>query len=596
MANKEQDLLNVIAKSLGVKNMAPTLSLREEKVINESVGVRPDDGVVNRVTSALNRTITSVPKKINTPIKKFSNISSNIDESLTHNVKLVEEKKDHIKFKLALPELVEELDSVDNNLIETSSKFRATPKQKVSRAPVIVESKKINVSELNNKVMSEFTNIIAEEKQRKLKEHQKLIEEKKRVVAERKLLEEQRLRNEQATKAMELHNLLEEQKRIITKEKALLEREKQALAFKQNPLVNKISLKKSVELTEEVAAKSFFNLTEAKAQPAVVSRPQALASAISSMAKMTPKQDNDSGISENVRAELAAIRKATAEFKQVANKIVSGAGSHGGGEVNLKYLDDVDTSALADGAVLRWDATKKKFTFGNATPVVSTSVFNQAQFMGTGSLSTFTVPFTTDAESLFLYINGIQQDPSYAYTLVGTTLTLITPPGPGDIISLQAPANTSILSFVESPAIGDGSATAFVYDPGADANSIIVTINGVIQIPGSAYVVSATSIGATTTHFVNFSNTVATGDLIDIRVPTVASGNTFSMVDNQFIGNGTTMVYTLSTPSTSNDAFVSINGVSQVSGLAYSLSGTTLTFASPVILNDVIDVRIPLLT
>jgi len=68
------------------------------------------------------------------------------------------------------------------------------------------------------------------------------------------------------------------------------------------------------------------------------------------------------------------------------------------------------------------------------------------------------------------------------------------------------------------------------------------------------------------------------------------------MVDNQFIGNGTTAVYTLSTPSTSNDAFVSINGVSQVSGLAYSLSGSTLTFATPVILNDVIDVRIPVLT
>jgi hypothetical protein len=314
------------------------------------------------------------------------------------------------------------------------------------------------------------------------------------------------------------------------------------------------------------------------------------------MAKKTPQQDDDSGISANVRAELAAIRKATAEFKQVANKLVSGAGSHGGGEVNLKYLDDVDTSALADGAVLRWDAAKKKFTFGNATPVTSTSVFNQAQFMGTGSLTTFTVPFTTDASSLFLYVNGIQQDPSYAYTLVGTTLTLITPPGPGDIISLQAPANTSILSFNESPAIGNGSATAFVYDPPANANSIIVTINGVIQVPGSAYSVSSAGVGNTVTSFVNFATAVASGDLIDIRSPIVAGSNTFSMVDNQFIGNGTTAVYTLSTPSTSNDAFVSINGVSQVSGLAYSLSGSTLTFATPVILNDVIDVRIPVLT
>jgi hypothetical protein len=63
------------------------------------------------------------------------------------------------------------------------------------------------------------------------------------------------------------------------------------------------------------------------------------------------------------------------------------------------------------------------------------------------------------------------------------------------------------------------------------------------------------------------------------------------ITDQQFTGDGATVSYTLSTASTSNATIVSINGVVQIPGLAYSVAGTTLTFSEPPLTTDVIDVR-----
>jgi hypothetical protein len=40
----------------------------------------------------------------------------------------------------------------------------------------------------------------------------------------------------------------------------------------------------------------------------------------------------------------------------------------GGGEVNLRYLDDVARDTIADGKWLKYDATRKKFVFDDINP------------------------------------------------------------------------------------------------------------------------------------------------------------------------------------------------------------------------------------
>ena len=72
-----------------------------------------------------------------------------------------------------------------------------------------------------------------------------------------------------------------------------------------------------------------------------------------------------------------------------------------------------------------------------------------------------------------------------------------------------------------------------------------------------------------------------------------AATTSFTVIaDQQFNGDGTTTVYTLSEAQTTNSCIVSINGVIQIPTSAYAVtSGTTLTFTEAPASGDVIDVR-----
>ena len=70
------------------------------------------------------------------------------------------------------------------------------------------------------------------------------------------------------------------------------------------------------------------------------------------------------------------------------------------------------------------------------------------------------------------------------------------------------------------------------------------------------------------------------------------AGNFTTIVADSFSGDGTTLAYTLSLPATSASIIVSINGVVQIPGTAYGVSGTTLTFTEAPQIGDEIDVRL----
>jgi hypothetical protein len=63
------------------------------------------------------------------------------------------------------------------------------------------------------------------------------------------------------------------------------------------------------------------------------------------------------------------------------------------------------------------------------------------------------------------------------------------------------------------------------------------------------------------------------------------------ITDEQFAGDGTTVNFTMAGTTTTAATIVSINGVMQIPTLAYSVSGTTLTFTEAPTSGDVIDVR-----
>jgi hypothetical protein len=63
------------------------------------------------------------------------------------------------------------------------------------------------------------------------------------------------------------------------------------------------------------------------------------------------------------------------------------------------------------------------------------------------------------------------------------------------------------------------------------------------------------------------------------------------IADEQFNGDGSTVAYTLGSSQTTASCIVSINGVVQIPTIAYSVSGTTLTFTEAPEPGDIIDVR-----
>ena len=67
-------------------------------------------------------------------------------------------------------------------------------------------------------------------------------------------------------------------------------------------------------------------------------------------------------IPNSIRKELDILKKTVTDLHRFASR-VSQMG--GGGEVNLRYLDDVDRSTIADGLYLSYNATTKKFQFTN---------------------------------------------------------------------------------------------------------------------------------------------------------------------------------------------------------------------------------------
>jgi hypothetical protein len=64
------------------------------------------------------------------------------------------------------------------------------------------------------------------------------------------------------------------------------------------------------------------------------------------------------------------------------------------------------------------------------------------------------------------------------------------------------------------------------------------------------------------------------------------------ITDDQFNGDGSTTVFTLSVASTTAGTIVAINGVQQLPTVAYAISGTTLTFTEAPASGDVIDSRV----
>jgi hypothetical protein len=150
-----------------------------------------------------------------------------------------------------------------------------------------------------------------------------------------------------------------------------------------------------------------------------------------------------------------------------------------------------------------------------------------------------------------------------------------------------APENANIgASFLSRTYTGDDTTTSFSVTNGVTVDSIIVTENGVIQTPGVDYTVSGSAL----------IFTVAPEQDVLIQVRELFTGPALeSLAVSSFseTGDGTTDTFTLpNTPANIAHTIVNIDGVVQVRGVAYTLTGSDIVFAEPVPDGQHIDITI----
>jgi hypothetical protein len=165
----------------------------------------------------------------------------------------------------------------------------------------------------------------------------------------------------------------------------------------------------------------------------------------------------------------------------------------------------------------------------------------------------------------------------------------------GNIVLLGVSGNT-VAGITETVIVGGGNLTV---QPGC-----ILKVSGAtsMMVPVGPSAARPSSQGANdVAGMVRFNSTTNALEYYDGTAWQIA-GSVFTLIsDRQFQGNtaggygnvdGTNTTFTLQSNATTSGTIISINGVVQFPTLAYSVSGTILTFTEPPAPNDVIDVRV----
>ena len=223
---------------------------------------------------------------------------------------------------------------------------------------------------------------------------------------------------------------------------------------------------------------------------------------------------------------------------------------------------------------------------GNLTwvsqPVATITVDN---FTGDGSTVAYTLSTTpANINQTIVNYNGVFQLRTSAYTLSGPTLTFTEAPLNGSKIEVTTTMGSTSGSgaFVTRTYSGTGSQTAYTVTSGVTVSSVLVTENGLVQTPTTDYTISGTTL--------TFATAPANGVVIQIRELAIAIATTVSPAYRAYTGNGVQNTFTVTSGLTANSLIVAENGILQRPTTDYTVSGSTLTFATAP--NNGVDIQI----
>lgn len=296
-----------------------------------------------------------------------------------------------------------------------------------------------------------------------------------------------------------------------------------------------------------------------------------------SKAKQSDIQQAADTLPNGVRKELDIIKKSITDLHRFASRHSQ---MGGGGEVKLRYLDDVDRSTIYQGHFLTYDNSTKKFVFSQiAEGNVDLSHIDQSLMPGANGVYNLGSP--TDywsnvyADTLFLDGGGLNANGSFGsngqtLTSNGTSVYWSTPSVdwlhvPSDIIPVTD--NTYSLGNTtnrwQSVHIGPG--TLYIQDQSnSSLNAALTVNNGVLQINGS----NQLQVGQL--KFVN-NNIQSTTSNVDIQIGQTTDTANLVIDRNMFMANNKSITFGDNT--TQNTAYIpNINTPRIISGTANTIT------------------------
>ena len=198
--------------------------------------------------------------------------------------------------------------------------------------------------------------------------------------------------------------------------------------------------------------------------------------------------------------------------------------------------------------------------------VTATANVTGANVVGTTSGTFANIRISTssiDSNAARITINGADADVDFAVD--GDTLANV----------FYVDAGTGTASF------GTSTQTTNAIVAFNATNSVLMPVGNIAQRPGTGV-----------TGMLRFNTTSDALEVYDNSQWTTVGVPSFTVIDDQqFNGNGSQVNFTINSNQTTNSCIVSINGVVQIPTIAYSVSGTTLTFTEAPEAGDIIDVR-----
>ena len=127
---------------------------------------------------------------------------------------------------------------------------------------------------------------------------------------------------------------------------------------------------------------------------------------------------------------------------------------------------------------------------------------------------------------------------------------------------------TFLYTYTFGTATGNGSTTAFTISSGRTVEDVLVFVNGFQLTPTTDYTISGTTLTFIT----------APASSAEITYRYLPLGGAYSSAN--FTGNGSATTITIDAGRAVADVIVVVNGLTLVPTDDYTISGTTLTFAT----------------